>query len=152
MTSLTRSQLVTSTIPVSTTVCPVAEALSRSAATAQTPPPSYGTAPATSVVLPVPSSYSASAPMGTGSAISSAVPTANVTSTAMGTGVPASSQVSAGNVTTSLVETTDVSTHTTDNTLTYTLGAGSSTTVVTTTIHVTSTQTRTSVGAIPRRS
>ena len=108
------TKLVTSIVAVSTTVCPVTEAEGYAAST----PPSSIVAPISTGVYSAVSTPSSSivAPISTG-VYSSEAPVA--------TSAPAESVV----------------TKITNTTLTYTLGSGSSTTIVTTTIQHTSTET-----------
>jgi hypothetical protein len=117
------TKVVTSVIAISTTICPVTEA-------GGSPPTASATAtaPIGTGVSEVAASSSATAPMGTGAY-----------SVPLGTGV--SDVVSA-----TASGPAETVTHVTNSTLTYTLGAGSSTTVVTTTIQHTSTETLYKVG------
>ncbi|MCJ1473126.1 hypothetical protein MMC13_001777 [Lambiella insularis] len=148
----THASVTTVTVDVYTTICPLSYSLSPFSSPAVPIPasltslvsmvaatalPSFGTAPigtapvtATSTAAPFPNgSGTISLPVGTGGPSS-----ANAAGSAysLSTGVPGSAAAPAG-ATTSVV--------TGNSTLTYTLGAGASTTIVTTTIKFTSTET-----------
>lgn len=148
--------VVTTTIPVLTTVCPVADASSISEsvlAEASTAAAVGGDVPVlTSTFVVVPVAASTDAPVSTGTAPAAGLPVASGTAQTpfypvnkTTTALPDTGSLTA--IATIPVETTETVVEVTDSATTITLGSGSATTVITSTVLLTTTSTRISVSA-----
>ncbi|MCJ1403487.1 hypothetical protein MMC11_006710 [Xylographa trunciseda] len=138
----TYTAVTTVTVAAYTTICPVTMSLSPYSSPAAPIPGSLSSLISTAAATAVPSYGTAPIPASSGTAPFSLNAAGSASSTTAAV-VPPNVPLSTGSPGSPAAETDvfSTSTYVSDSTLTYTLGAGSSTTIVTTVIQVTSTET-----------